>query len=94
LHGFDCVRDLYSLGVILFEVTLWQPISEKIAEKEELLEDMAASQIRAFLLQESKDLEGVVGPLYRNAVEACLTGDFGISRDDDGEGMGWQGPPL
>ncbi|KAL5313094.1 hypothetical protein ACEPPN_019521 [Leptodophora sp. 'Broadleaf-Isolate-01'] len=88
LHGFNRVRDIYSLSVVLFEIAMWAPMSEKILEGGgRPAKDMTLFEIRAFLLDSLPVLGSQMGSSFRDAVYVCLTGDFGVPEDKDGAAL-------
>jgi hypothetical protein len=83
--GFNRLRDIYSLSVVLLEVAMWRPMSEMIPEscgKE--LNELNMSEYRAFFLDSMPQVGAQMGASYRDAVRVCLTGDFGVADEDDG----------
>jgi hypothetical protein len=65
--------DYYSIGIILLELGQWRPLRNIIRDKKTL----SAHQIRDFLLKEEVPVLGsYMGKLYRDAVEACISGKF------------------
>jgi hypothetical protein len=74
--SYTKLDDIYSLGVVLFEIGLWKPASLwKRA-------GMSASEFRDALLKELPVLGGRVGEIYQNVVYRCLTGDFDVQADE------------
>lgn len=81
--GFTRLSDIYSLGILLFEIALWKPI-EKYRESSETL-------VREKLLHNAPLLlPGIVGSRYSEVVRLCLKGDFGIpSHSEDLDRVFW-----
>jgi len=75
-QGYRKIFDIYSLGVVLFEIALWRPLKFKFP-KEKPLSSISAAERRLFLLDSVDLLGGEVGAAYRDVVRVCLTGDFG-----------------
>ena len=61
--------DVYSLGVILLEIALWQPLQS-------LGRVSARDKLREELIQKVGQLEQDVGQVYAAVVARCLTGDI------------------
>ena len=89
IQGFNYVRDIYSLGVVLFEVALWSPMSKECpAESGVPLAQMTAADIRACMLRSLPALGAQMGSSYRDAVHLCLSGALAPGsgdNDDAGE---------
>jgi hypothetical protein len=75
--------DLYSLGVVLFEIALWEPLYMRGGVREY----GADAEARRNWLIKAADavLGGRVGEKYRDVVKACLTGNFGPNVDVEGD---------
>jgi hypothetical protein len=71
-NGYQRHCDIYSLGVILFEIGIWKPIHKICAATDDeesvkaLLEHNATRRLRALM-----------GDIYSTVVLRCLTGDLG-----------------
>ena len=87
--GFNRIRDIYSLGVVLFEIARWAALSTDIPEAAgKPLEDMKPEEVRQEIENAIPALGAQMGSSYRDAVEACIKGDFGTAtHDDDGEAL-------
>jgi hypothetical protein len=75
--------DIYSLGVVLLEIGLWQLADESVRPGQ------TATEVRDLLLEScEEELGPAMGRIYLNAVQCCLTGDFPVegldSVNDDG----------
>ena len=89
LMGFNRVRDCYSLSIVLLEVAMWRPVREMIPESTgRSLGDVGMSEYRAFFLDSMPVLGSTAGASYRDAVRTCLTGDFGVADQTDGNALG------
>jgi hypothetical protein len=74
--------DMYSLGVVLLEIGLWQRVVDSVRPGQ------TADDIRDFLIESCKDLGPTMGRVYMNAVLSCLQGDFpveGLEQDEEVE---------
>ncbi|MCJ1308878.1 hypothetical protein MMC25_002533 [Agyrium rufum] len=84
IQGFNRTRDAYSLAIVLFDIALWAPVACTIPEDTgKSLEDMSSSEFRAHLLDSMPTLGAQVGIAYPDAVESCLSGDFGVGPDSE-----------
>lgn len=88
--GFNKLHDIYSLGVVLYEIAIWKPIVKVI------LGDDGASPIKASLAKSVQScllaaekialLEGEAGDAVASAVRVCLDGSLMNPRDDSMSG--------
>jgi hypothetical protein len=74
--GFRKLHDIYSLGVVLFEIALWRSLKTKFPSSQ-ASSSLSAGQKREALISAVDVLGGEVGATYRDVVKVCLTGDFG-----------------
>jgi len=82
---FDKRHDIYSLGVVLLEIGLWQPIAALEASGFRNLEPEDRIQIQTFLLKKAaQKLPFRVGTAYATVVKMCLTGIFEVEMVDGG----------
>jgi hypothetical protein len=81
-RGFRKSFDLYSLGVVLFEIALWRPLKTQFGSSSAFL-SLGAVDRRERLIRATDALGGEVGAAYRDVVKLCLTGDFGEEVDAD-----------
>lgn len=83
--SFTKTHDIYSLGVVLLEIGLWQTAKEMY---DEVVEDeydgkppprgLPPDKMQEFFLPEAKDrLAHRMGSSYQEAVVACLENDWG-----------------
>jgi hypothetical protein len=80
INGFTRKRDIYSFGVVLFEIAVWKPLRTRFPKTHPgPLEEMTLSQMKDCLLSSVDGLGFQTGVVYRDVVKRCLTGDFGIS---------------
>ena len=79
LRGFNRVRDIYSLGVVLFEIARWAPLSEEIPR----LDQMTPVETRLWITDSLPALGGQMGASYKEAVEVCITSAFGTAGDEE-----------
>ncbi|CAN8097981.1 unnamed protein product [Discula destructiva] len=90
--GFKKAYDIYSLGVVLFEIGMWKPIHEIVGI--DIAEGLRAAEIKdtqtRLLSQELlMNLAADVGDAYMAMVASCLSGDFGFdSFDGQGDQQG------
>lgn len=88
-EGFKMTFDIYSLGVILFEIAHWSSIDKIIGIKNlSQAPPTVTSRVRENLLHNSKylaDLRYLMGNMYHDVVKACLIGatGFGIAEDSN-----------
>ncbi|KAI9759777.1 MAG: hypothetical protein M4579_002076 [Chaenotheca gracillima] len=71
INGFNRLSDIYSLGVLLFEIGLWRPIERYRDKTEELTRTKLIHNVPLLL-------PGSMGEVYSAVVLRCLTGDFGL----------------
>ena len=64
--------DIYSLGVILLELGLWQRAADSIQAGQ--MED----NVYDVLIESCEELGPAMGKVYRDAVRCCLSGDFPV----------------
>ncbi|EXK43426.1 hypothetical protein FOCG_11894 [Fusarium oxysporum f. sp. radicis-lycopersici 26381] len=85
IAGWTKLMDIYSLGLVLWEIANWRPAFE------ERFREMNTKQVAACLAQELEGQlgqvwDGLVGKVYMDVVRRCLKGDFGVrSGTDEGE---------
>ena len=81
---FSKIHDIYSLGVVLLEIGLWQPIMN-LDRRERLVERYRdRDSTKDFLLLcATKKLGFYAGEQYQSLVLRCLNGDFGDLIGDD-----------
>jgi hypothetical protein len=75
--GWTKLKDIYSLGILLWEIGYWRPVYETKFKK------MSRQQVKDSLLGDlqgaSGDMwDGLVGKMYMDVVRCCLEGDFGV----------------
>ena len=88
LRGFNRVRDIYSLGIVLFEIARWAPLSREIPETTgRSLEEMTLVEVRQWIQDSIPALGAQMGSSYRDAVETCIKGTFGSVKEEDGEAL-------
>jgi len=79
--------DYYSLGLVLFEIGLWQPISnihEQAKHRASSPDDLRCEYIRHC----SKSLRKIMGPTYEAATRTCL--QYGSKEDEFKEQIDFQ----
>ncbi|KAL3427592.1 protein kinase [Phlyctema vagabunda] len=77
-NGWSKVKDIYSLGIVLWEIANWRPAFEERFRK------MTAQKVSDCLLEElegddGRVWDGLVGKVYMDVVRLCLKGDFGVA---------------
>lgn len=78
-NQFQRLHDLYSFGVLLTEIGLWQPADELFEGKK----GIAAEEIKRSLAENCETrLAYYIGTNYRSATLTCLKEGFGIDADD------------
>ncbi|KAM0207189.1 hypothetical protein ACHAQD_012150 [Fusarium lateritium] len=75
--GWTKLKDIYSLGILLWEIGYWRPVYETKFKK------MSRQQVQNSLLDDLKGAsgdmwDGLVGKMYMDVVRCCLKGDFGV----------------
>lgn len=86
-HYFDKEHDIYAVGVVLLEIGLWRTVTSTFKSRiDRVLQgnlNMEPENIRDELLKLArKYLPMEMGTKYCQAVQKCLSGDFGILNDD------------
>ncbi|KAK5447976.1 hypothetical protein LTS15_009475 [Exophiala xenobiotica] len=85
--GFNALREVYGLGVVLFEIAFWQPLSGIItASLGKQPGEMSLPEVKQFLLSSGSALGGQVGAAYRDAVMACVRSEFGKNVEEEAGG--------
>jgi hypothetical protein len=64
------LTDIYALGVLLFEIGIWRPISNYARLTAEETKDLLLHNVPLLL-------KGSMGEVYAGVVTRCLSGDFG-----------------
>ena len=83
-QGHRKIHDLYSLGVVLLEIGLWEYACRTAGVKR--IPNLTVSQMQRNLVKAAEvRLSHHVGADYQEAVLACLQTDFGIELDDRAE---------
>ncbi|KAK4466534.1 prion-inhibition propagation domain-containing protein [Cladorrhinum samala] len=80
--GWTKLMDIYSLGIVLWEIANWRPAFE------ERFREMNAEQVSSYLAHElegerGRVWDGLVGKVYMDVVRRCLKGDFGLRSGAD-----------
>jgi serine/threonine protein kinase len=74
-RGYRQEYDYYSLGIVLLEIGLWKTINDWTPKW-----NLPAEELKQKLLRSRVPVLGqFMGRSYREAVRACLTGEFGVS---------------
>ena len=84
---FDKEHDIYAVGVVLLEIGLWRTVTSLFKERiDRVLQgklNMERENVRKDLLKLAREyLPMEMGTKYCQAVQTCLSGDFGILHDD------------
>lgn len=69
LKSFTRMRDICSLGIVLFEIARWAPLSNKIPESGQTFEEITPAKIRKWIEDSISALKAQMGSPYRDAVE-------------------------
>lgn len=86
---FNKMHDIYSLGVVLLEIGLWEPALS--LEKNNFATASSGNAIRAQLVKHAeRRLDSKVSKRYRDIVVKCLNGDFGVTTTDTKEDLNLQ----
>ncbi|KAF3023567.1 hypothetical protein E8E14_010986 [Neopestalotiopsis sp. 37M] len=81
-RGHRKIHDLYSLGVVLLEIGLWQTAIDMLDRNTR--SKMSAEDVQTTLQYASSDrLPHYFGSSYASAVSTCLGGSFQVSVDDE-----------
>ncbi|KAL8880562.1 MAG: hypothetical protein Q9198_002057 [Flavoplaca austrocitrina] len=93
-ESFSKIHDIYSLGVVLLEIGLWEPIIKFDGKKgEESLKEHypnAHATKDRLVRHATKRLGFYAGEKYQELVLKCLKGEFGDLSGDDKIGTGLQ----
>lgn len=87
---YTLIHDLYSLGVLLMEIGVWNTVDNifqsqiKWAKKQNKAPDVNLVRL-AWRRTVRTDVERQMGDVYAKAVGCCLLSDFGVAKDDDSE---------
>lgn len=96
--GFQKLHDIYSLGVVLYEIALWQPVHVALCFHDvSKIKASTVKSVRGRLLEPySRDMIGSeVGHIIASAITACLDGDQTLMPDTNilhGAASGANGP--
>lgn len=83
--GFKKIYDIYSLGVVLYEIGMWKPVHEILGiDHAERIRPADAKDSQTRLLSQGSlmSLAAEVGDVYMATVTSCLSGDFGFDGFD------------
>lgn len=75
--GWNKVREIYGLGIVLLEIAHWRPLFEPRFGR------MAPREVARSVLDDlegkfGEDLKGLVGGTFVDVIKCCLTGSFGV----------------
>lgn len=82
---FKKLYDIYSLGVVLYEIGMWKPVHEILGlGLDEHIRPADVKAVQTTLLSQENlvRLAGEVGDVYMLMVASCLSGDFGFNGFD------------
>ena len=87
---FTFIHDVYSLGVLLMEIGLWNCVSNLFQRQiQQATHSRKAPRIdllqRAWIDGLKEEVQIEMGDIYAEAVERCLMGTFGVEKDDANE---------
>lgn len=83
--GFKKLYDIYSLGVVLYEIGMWQPVHAILGidiTQGIGFEEIQETQKRLLSEECLMGLAADVGDVYMATVASCLSGDFGFDSFD------------
>ena len=69
---YQKIHDIYSLGVILYEIGIWRRAMEKYISHRD------PGNFKDNLIESCSDLGPLMGTRYERVVRRCLNGDFGV----------------
>lgn len=79
---FQKDHDLYSFGVLLLEIGLWQ-LAKKCFDPQRVKAGLPPMKLKEVLVKNARTrLAHYMGKDYSDAAYACLGGDFGVTKDD------------
>jgi hypothetical protein len=82
-NGFKLQHDLFSIGLLLFEIAKWRPLKYYFTHLQRHDRTMTPSSFTAALVEKEKDeLEFRVGTHYATAVLTCINGTFEVEGGD------------
>ncbi|KAL1862576.1 hypothetical protein Daus18300_008536 [Diaporthe australafricana] len=87
-RGFQKVYDIYSLGVVLYEIGMWRPVHAILGVRlEEGIRSAAVKSARDTLVaaENLRAIEAEAGAIFATVVHSCLKGDF-VSNGEDTQG--------
>ncbi|KAK1831487.1 hypothetical protein QBC39DRAFT_351436 [Podospora conica] len=86
--NFQKMHDIYSLGVVLLEIGLWQPVAalERTQFRDLVYSDRFAVQ-ELFQTEAARRLPFGLGSAYAEVVRKCLTGRFDVFPGEEEEGL-------
>jgi hypothetical protein len=80
-ESFQLRFDLFSIGLLLFKIAKWRPLSNYHV-KMKAAKTMPPAFVEWLIASQTSDLEFRMGVHYQAAVLTCLQGSFGIEGDD------------
>jgi len=78
-HGFTKARELYSLGVVLYEIAWWRPLRKKLNPDKK---EMSLDAYRTVLIANLDQIGSMMGEIYRDVVGLCLRCEFPNDEED------------
>lgn len=85
---FEKLHDLYSFGVTLLEIGLWQSANKLEHDGLQFITYKDRFDVQALFLQKAKDkLPFMVGTTYANVVVKCLSGEFDLTETDSSSSL-------
>ncbi|KAF3916889.1 hypothetical protein ABW21_db0200103 [Orbilia brochopaga] len=88
-RGYECKHDIYSLGVVLLEIGLWEPMGKifedgcALASKKNKLPPYAAVLQKLTKKSEESELSRAMGQEYGRIVRRCLKTDFEVDPEQE-----------
>jgi serine/threonine protein kinase len=86
VHGYQKIYDIYSVGVLLFEIGCWRTVEnvKKSFDSKRRTGAINSPDFDSYFADKAKsDLIDKVNRAYADAVHRCLTGSFDVGQDDE-----------
>jgi hypothetical protein len=81
--GYRTRYDLFSIGLLLFEIAKWRPLNTYFTRLQKQNAKMTPETFASTLVEKEKDeLEFRMGTHYATSLLTCLNGIFGVQGED------------